>query len=571
MRARHPTRILIRLGFAAVALFAAGSCQVTGDARPDRAERQMVAAAHPLAAEVGRDVLRAGGAAVDAAIAAQLVLNLVEPQSSGIGGGGFLLHYQAASGEIAAYDGRETAPAAATTGLFLKPDGEPMGFWEAAVGGRSVGVPGLLRMLELAHRAHGRLPWATLFKPAIELAEKGFAVSPRLHELIARDKHLKTFPGPAGYFFDETGTARAVGSVRKNPAFAKTLRRIAREGADALYRGPIAAEIVATVRGAAKNPGRLSLEDLAGYRAKRREPLCGPYRAWRVCGMGPPTSGGVAVLQILGILEHFDLAAFEPNAAGAVHLIAEASRLAFADRNRFLADADFVDVPVARLLDPAYLKRRAGFISPDSSLGKAEPGLPAQQAPAPDRPEPPSTSHLVVIDAAGNAVSMTSSIESAFGSRLMAGGFLLNNQLTDFSFRPEVAGRTVANRVEPGKRPRSSMAPSLVLDRRGRLVMAIGSPGGSRIIGYVVKALVASLDWGLDIQAAIDLPNAVNRNGPTDVEEDTAAARLAPRLEALGHEVRVRKLTSGLHGIAVTPAGLVGGADPRREGVALGD
>jgi gamma-glutamyltranspeptidase/glutathione hydrolase len=554
-----------------VALAVALSIQGALAGPPARAERQMVAAANPLAAQAGLDILRAGGSAADAAIAAQLVLNLVEPQSSGIGGGAFLLHYGGETRDLAAYDGRETAPAAATPELFLTPEGAPMKFWDAVVGGRSVGVPGLLRMLELAHGDHGRLPWARLFEPAIQLAERGFAVSPRLAGLIANDKHLKTFPETAAYFFGADGAPHPVGHVLKNPAFARTLRRVAAGGAAAFYNGPIAREIVAAVNGAAGNPGAMTLDDLSGYTAKRRAVLCRPYRAWRVCGMPPPTSGGIAVLQILGILQSFDLAALEPNSAEALHLIAEASRLAFADRNRFLADSDFVPVPVTQLLDRAYLARRAKLISPATTLGKAEPGLPTQKGAMPAQADPPSTSHLAVVDSTGNAVSMTSSIESAFGSRLMAGGFMLNNELTDFAFRPEAEGRAIANQVEAGKRPRSSMSPSLVLDKDGRLVLALGSPGGSRIIGYVAKALIAHLDWGLDVQAAIALPHAVNRNGATDLEADTPVATLKPALEALGHEAKVRKLTSGLHGIAVTPNGLEGGADPRREGIAVGD
>jgi len=438
------------------------------------------------------------------------------------------------------------------------------------VGGRSVGVPGLLRMFELAHRAHGRLPWAKLFEPAIRLAEDGFVVSPRLHALIAEDKYLKTSPATAAYFHDGNGAPLTAGTILRNPAFAETLRRIARYGADAFYSGPIAEAIVVAVRGAAANPGEMSVADLAGYQAKQRQVLCGPYRTWRVCGMPPPTSGGVAVLQILGILQGFDLPSLAPESPAAWHLIAEASRLAFADRNQFLADTDFVPVPVDDLLDPAYLARRGGLISPDTSLGKAAPGLPLQNGAMPMQQAPPSTSHLVVVDAAGNAVSMTASIESAFGSRLMAAGFMLNNELTDFSFRPEADGRPVANRVQAGKRPRSSMAPTMVLDGNGRLVLAVGSPGGSRIIGYVVKAVIGALDWGLDMQAAIDLPNVVNRNGATDVE-DIAPAALVDGLAARGQEVKVGPLNSGLHGIAVAADGLTGGADPRREGVALGD
>ena len=538
---------------------------------PTTATRHMVAAANPYATAAGLGILRAGGSAVDAAIAAQLVLNLVEPQSSGIGGGAFLLHYAGQDGALSAYDGRETAPAAATPALFLTPDGAPMGFWEAVVGGRSVGVPGLLRLLEMAHQDHGRLAWATLFKPAIRLARDGFAVSPRLHALVSGDQHLKSNPAAAAYFHDADGTAKPIGTLLRNPDLAETLEAIAAGGASAFYEGPIAADIVAAVTGAADNPGALSLADLGGYHAVKRDVLCAPYRAWQVCGMPPPTSGGVAVLQTLGILAHFDLAAAGSRSAGGIHLVAEASRLAFADRNHYLADADFVDVPVKRLLEPDYLAERAALISPMQSLGTATPGLEDRKAAAPAQIEPPATTHLSVVDQWGNAVSMTSSIENAFGTRLMVRGFLLNNQLTDFSFRPEVDGEPVANRVEPGKRPRSSMSPTLVLDQDGRLVMAIGSPGGSRIIGYVVKTLVGVLDWGMDIQAAISLPHFVNRNGPTDLEAETTLTGLAEPLSALGHEVRESVMTSGLHGIWIGPDGLQGGADPRREGVARGD
>jgi len=541
--------------------------------------RAMVAAANPLAAEAGRDVLRQGGSAVDAAVAVQMVLTLVEPQSSGIGGGAFMLHYDAKSGAASAYDGRETAPAAINPRVFLDVQGKPKTFFDAVVGGSSVGVPGVLRLLELAHRRHGRLPWARLVEPAAALAERGFAVSPRLHELIARDRHLKTFEATARYFHDETGAPLAAGAVLANPALARTLRAIAAEGADAFYVGPIARDIVAAVRRAPRNPGRLALADLAAYRALERAVLCRPYRAWRVCVMPPPTSGGVTTLQILGLLEPFDLAALEPGSAAAVHLISEASRLAYADRDRYLADRDFVAVPVAGLLDRGYLAERAKLISPDRAMGRAEPGLPPGWSAADGRlkraddasAELASTSHFSIVDAAGNAVSMTTSIENAFGSRLMACGFLLNNQLTDFSFLPEVDGRPVANRVEPGKRPRSSMSPTLVFDSEGRLALALGSPGGSRIIAYVVQALIAVLDWGLDMQAATALPHHVNRNGATELEEGTALVALAPALEAMGHEVEIKALTSGLHGIRVTARGLEGGADPRREGVVLGD
>ncbi|MEQ8355775.1 MAG: gamma-glutamyltransferase [Kiloniellaceae bacterium] len=564
-RRRHLGRQLVIAAFIAPLLAACTS----PEGQPADAPRQMVAAANPLAAEAGMAMLRRGGAATDGAIATALVLGLVEPQSSGIGGGAFLLHYAAGSRAVGAYDGRETAPAGAGEDLFLKTDGEPLGFWDAVVGGRSVGAPGLLRMLELAHRDHGRLPWAELFEPAIRLAEEGFAVSPRLHELIAGDKYLRRYPETAAYFHDAAGEPLPVGSIMKNQAYADTLRAVAAGGADAFYKGAIAVDIVTRVRSVDDNPGRLSYRDLATYQAKRRDALCLPYRQWKVCGMPPPTSGGVAVLQILKMLEPFDLAALAPASPEAIHLVAEAERLAFADRNRFLADSDFVAVPLDALLDPTYLAARSALIDPAASLGEAEPGLESLQAHAPAQLNPPSTSHLSVVDAEGNAVSMTASIESAFGARLMARGFMLNNELTDFSFRPSVEGRAVANRVQPGKRPRSSMSPTLVLDRQGRFVMAIGSPGGSRIIGYTAKAVIAALDWNLTMQQAVSLPNFVNRNGATDLEEGTGIEAAKAVLEAWGHEVNVRALTSGLHGIRLTADGLQGGADPRREGVVL--
>ena len=561
--ARHSIRLIVSL------LILLGA---QAPARSMTGETHMIAAANPLAAEAGLEILRAGGSAVDAAIAAEAVLGLVEPQSSGLGGGAFLLHYQADGGEVSAYDGRETAPATAGSDLFLKPDGEPMGFWEAVVGGRSVGVPGLVRMLALAHQDHGRLPWKDLFRAAIKLAEDGFKVSPRLNALITRDEHLGTFESTRDYFFGENGKALPVGHLLRNPAYAETLRRIAEKGADAFYGGPTAEAIVAAVMQAEGNPGGMTQEDVATYEAKRRTPLCAPYRNWQICGMPPPTSGGVAVLQVMGMLANFDLTAHAPGAPEALHLVAEAGRLAFADRNRFLADSDFVDVPLDRLLDPGYIAQRAALISPERSMGKADPGFTLNEGAMPAQPDPPATTHLSVIDQWGNAVSMTASIENAFGSRLMAAGFLLNNELTDFSFRPEVEGKPVANRVQPGKRPRSSMSPTLVLDKEGRLVMALGSPGGSRIIGYVIKTLVAALDWNIETQQAVSFPNFVNRNGATDLESGTPLAASVAALEARGHEVRLRGMTSGLHAIRVRPDGtLEGGADPRREGVVYAD
>jgi gamma-glutamyltranspeptidase/glutathione hydrolase len=539
---------------------------------PATADTRMVAAAHPLAAEAGLEILRDGGSAIDAAVATQLVLGLVEPQSSGIGGGAFLLRYDAGSREVTAFDGRETAPMAATQALFLKDDGTPMGFWDAVVGGRSVGVPGTLAMLEKAHERHGELPWARLFEPAIRLAREGFEVTPRLHALIARDRFLKTYAPARDYFYTDDGDALPVGHRLKNPAYARTLEIVAEEGARAFYEGAIARDIVRTVRGAEGNPGKLSRRDMAQYEAKVRPALCRPYRRQTVCGHPPPTSGGATVLQILGILENFDMPASEPMGVLPVHLLAEASRLAFADRNRFLADSDFVEVPLDRLLADDYLARRAALIERDSSLGEAEPGLSRDLAAMPDQPGGRSTSHYSIVDAQGNAVSSTASVEQAFGSRLMVRGFVLNNQLTDFSFQPESDGKPVANRVEQGKRPRSSMAPTIVKDADGGFRLAVGSPGGSRIIGYTAQRVLAVLDWGLNPQAAVELPNVVNRNGPTSLEKGTAAEALAEPLRARGHTVEIEEMTSGLHAIERRADGtLVGGADPRREGVALGD
>lgn len=540
-------------------------------------QKHMISAANPYASQAGREILRAGGSAVDATIAAQLVLTLVEPQSSGIGGGAFLLHHDPAAQETAAYDGRETAPSAIKPDVFLGPDGKPEKFLDRVIGGRSVGSPGLLRMLELAHKRHGSLPWARLFDPAIRLSEQGFKVSPRLHRFLGRVKGLKTFEATRGYFFDATGKPWPAGHVLKNPAFADTLKRIADGGADAFYTGPIAADVVRTVRTARTSPGSLSRADLAGYRAKQRPPVCLPYRQWQVCGMPPPTSGGVFVLQVLRMLERFDIGKMDPGGVLATHIMTEAMRLAYADRARYLADADFVDVPVAGLLDRDYLRRRSQLISGSTRISRVQSGVPAVRPEtlrtAPNRSiERPSTSHISVVDGKGRAVSMTTSIENVFGSRLMVRGFLLNNQLTDFSSRPTVNGRPVANRMEPGKRPRSSMSPVLVFDRNGTLVMTVGSPGGSRIPSYVVKTLIAALDWNMPMQQAIDLPNFVNRNrGPTQLEKSPRADSLKTALERLGHTVRIGGLQSGLHGIRITPAGLDGGADPRREGVALGD
>lgn len=551
--------------------------EIAGAAAPKAvatATRSMIVTANPLASEAGFAMLERGGSAVDAMIAAQLVLNLVEPQSSGIGGGAFLLHWDAQAGRLVTFDGRETAPAAVGPDLFLKPDGQPMALEEAIPGGRSVGVPGTLALLELAHRLHGRLPWAGLFQPAIDLAESGFPISARLASAIAESaEKLAAFPATRGYFLGPDGAPRPSGGTLRNPELAATFRTLAAEGSAPFYRGEIGAGIVAAVREAPVSPGAMTPADLAGYRVALRDPVCRPYRRYEVCGMGPPSSGGIAVLQILGLLEHFDMARLGPRVDG-VHVLLEASKLAFADRDLYLADIDFVPVPVAGLLDSAYLTARAQAIRLDAALPKASAGNPPWRRAAelaPDRhDERPGTSHLDVIDAEGNAVSLTTTIESGFGSRLMTGGFLLNNELTDFSFLPSENGRPVANRVEPGKRPRSSMAPTMVFDESGGPTLLLGSPGGSRIIGYVARTLVAILDWGMPPQAAIAMGHALNRNGPTELEPGTDMAGLADPLRARGHEVRLVEQSSGLHAIQRVGGLLISGVDPRREGAAVG-
>jgi gamma-glutamyltranspeptidase/glutathione hydrolase len=540
-----------------------------------------VAAANPLATDAGYQVLKAGGSAVDAAIAVQLVLTLVEPQSSGIGGGAFLLHFDGK--KVQAFDGRETAPMAADEKLFLK-DGKPVPFYEGVVGGRSVGTPGVLRMLEVAHKQHGKLAWASLFGPAITLAEQGFKISPRLHMLLASEQHLKKDATAAAYFYNADGTPKAVGAVLKNPELAAVLREIASKGVDVFYRGQIARDIVAKVRAHPLNPGLLAESDFAAYQAKVREPVCSDYRQYRVCGFPPPSSGGIAIAQMLGMLEPRNLSASVPvsgvPSADAVHLISEVGRLAYADRGLYVADTDFVPLPGgswASLIDKAYLQDRAKGIASNAS-GKAQPGMPrgATVAMAHDRsPELPSTSHISIVDAFGNALSMTTTIEDVFGSRQMVRGFLLNNQLTDFSFVAEESGKPVANRVQPGKRPRSSMAPTLVFDKTsGQLVMSAGSPGGSLIINYVAKVLVGTLDWGLNVQQAISLPNFGSRNlgdrGATELERGRFSAAVVEQLKQRGHDVREIEQTSGLQAIQRTRNGWFGGADPRREGVVMG-
>ena len=536
------------------------------------AKRFMVVAAHPLAARAGYVVLKAGGHAVEAAIASQRVLALVEPQSSGLGGGGFALVYAASGQRLFAWDGRETAPAAATPDRFLTREGRPLRYREAVGSGKSVGVPGLVRLLEALHRRHGRTQWPRLFEPAIRTAEEGFKISPRLEKLIAQDPLLPSSPSAKPYFFRADGSPRRSGERLRNPELAQVLRRVAAEGADAFYSGDIARDIVAAVR-AHPVPGDITADDLERYRVIERAAICTDYRARRVCGMPPPSSGGITVAMILGLLERFPLDRMRPASLEAVHLFAEAGRLAYADRDHYIADPEFVQQPVAQLLDRGYLRRRSLMISRNRSLGTARPGvLPAVAPRAADTtPELPSTTHLSVVDAEGNAVALTSSVESAFGSRIMVRGFLLNNQLTDFAWIPRDAQGEAANRVEGGKRPRSSMAPTIVFDVQDRLRLVLGSPGGHQIINFVAETLVGVIDWKLDIQRAVSLPSFGSRNRGTDIEKGTRLEALAPQLRARGHEVHVLEMPSGLHGIAVTAQELAGGADPRREGVALGD
>ncbi|WP_187971557.1 gamma-glutamyltransferase [Aquibium microcysteis] len=542
-----------------------------------RARSQMVVAANPIAAEAGLAVLRDGGSAADALVVVQTVLGLVEPQSSGLGGGGFLVFLDGATGRLTTIDGRETAPLAATPELFLGADGKPLNFFEAVVGGRSVGTPGIVRLMEKIHASHGRKPWSELFEPAARLADSGFAVSPRLAALIAEDgERLAGQPTTRAYFFDAAGAPLAEGARLANPDYADTLRLIGREGPDAFYEGPVAEAIVAAVTSHPTNPGQLALEDLGAYEAKERPAVCAPYRGYDVCGMGPPSSGSLAIGQILGMLSGFDLGTLGPSDPQSWRLFGDATRLAFADRGRYVADEDFVDIPEG-LLDTDYLATRAALLKRETALPAdlAGPGDPpwdkAQLRIDGGSPEVPATTHFVIVDAFGNVASMTSSVENAFGARLMAAGILLNNQLTDFSFAPQENGTAVANRVEPGKRPRSSMSPTIVM-KDGRPAFALGSPGGSTIIPYVAQALIALIDWRMDMQEAVALPHLANRFGRYEVEAGTGAEALADDLAALGYEVKATAMNSGLHGVAFLDDGtLAGGADPRREGVAVGD
>jgi gamma-glutamyltranspeptidase/glutathione hydrolase len=542
-----------------------------GAQAPVVGENWMVAAANPHAVQAGAAILEKGGTAADALVAVQTVLGLVEPQSSGLGGGAFLVWYDAASGGLTTIDGRETAPLAATPRLFQDENGAPLKFFDAVIGGRSVGTPGTPALLQMAHDKWGNQPWEGLFSPAIDLSENGFVVSPRLAGLAARDaERLASHPTTSAYFLPN-GKPLTKGTLLDNPEYAKTLRLLSKQGAKAIYTGEVASDIVEAVVNA-PNSGVLSEVDLAIYQAKERPAVCARYRAHDVCGMGPPSSGALTVGQILGMLEGYDLSA-GPNDPNVRRLMGDAARLAFADRGRYMADSDYVPMPTKGLVDLAYLAKRGAFLAGDRALETVSAGAPefdhALNFADDDPIDLPSTSHISIVDSYGNVASMTTTIENAFGSRIMVGGFMLNNELTDFSFRSHRDGVPIANRLEPGKRPRSSMAPTIVM-KDGEPVMAIGSPGGSRIIGYVAQAIVAQLDWGLDVQQAVSLPHMVNRFGTYDLEEGTQAAAMQSSLENLGYKVGVRGLNSGLHAITIGDT-LRGGADPRREGIAIGD
>ncbi len=561
----------LAIKFEALSPDVADSLAAKARGEPILAKNWMVAAANPHAATAGARVLKDGGTAADAMVAVQAVLGLVEPQSSGIGGGAFLVWFDATTGKLTTLDGRETAPMAATPQLFQNTNGERLRFWDAVVGGRSVGVPGTPALMEAAHKRWGQKAWSGLFAEAIDLAESGFPVSPRLAALVAGDAdRLRQFSDTAAYFF-RGGEALVEGSRLTNAEYADVMRQMSTEGSQVIYSGDIAQAIVDTVRGAKSNPGVISLTDLDTYKVKERPAVCTPFRGHQVCGMGPPSSGALTVGQILGLLDHFPVGS--KNDPQTLRLIGDASRLAFADRGRYMADSDFVAMPTKGLVSADYLSERAKLLTGSRALTDVLPGNPEYSHAslwADDVSlELPSTSHISIVDSYGNALSMTTTIENGFGSRLMTNGFLLNNELTDFSFSSHSDGVPIANRVEPGKRPRSSMSPTIVL-KGGLPTLVIGSPGGSRIIGYVAEAIVAHVDWGMNVQAAVSIPHAVNRFGTFDLEKNTSLEKMVEPMEALGYKVKLRALNSGLHAISIAKDGLAGGADPRREGIALG-
>ncbi len=535
------------------------------------ASNWMVVTANPYASDAGANILSRGGTAADAMVAVQTVLGLVEPQSSGMGGGGFLVWYDATSGELTTLDGRETAPFAATERLFQDDTGEPIKFWDAVIGGRSVGVPGMPALIEVAHSKWGKLPWKDLFKRAASLADRGFVVSHRLSGLLATEQQRMSSSIDALSYFFPKGKSLSQGTLLINREYGNLMRRLAEHGSDIFYSGPTASSIVATIRVGNENPGLITLADLANYTIKERPAICTKFRSYDVCGMGPPSSGAIGVGQILGMINAYPVGKMRDPQT--LRLIGDATRLAFADRGRYLADADFVYVPSTELVDEQYLRSRASLLNKNIAIPKVAAGEPIaslSQRRAPNFSiEQQSTTHVSIVDAYGNVLSLTSSIENAFGSRLMTNGFLLNNQLTDFSFKSSSNGVPVANRVEGGKRPRSSMAPTIVL-QDGKPVLVIGSPGGSRIISYVANTIVAILDWGLDVQKAVSRPHAVNRFGTYEIEKATRLIEIKNSLKELGYDVTERSLNSGLNVILMNNGSLFGGSDPRREGIAIG-
>ena len=532
----------------------------------------MVSAADPRAADAGAQMLRKGGSAADAAFATLLALTVVEPQSSGIGGGGYLV-YAERGGPPVTYDGRETAPHAATPTWFLK-DGQPMDFSDAQPGGKSVGVPGNVRMMALAHHRYGKLPWAAMFQPAIALARDGFKITPRLHNSLLKYPATGALSGEArAIFYQADGQPKPVGTVVRNPALAAYLEQLSRLGPDSFYVGPNAQAIAARVSGAPHNPAPMTTGDIASYSAKPRPPVCGTYRVYRICGMGPSSSGGFAVYATLKQLERFDLSALGPSSPTAWHLIAESERLAYADRDRYIADEDFVRVPLAGLMDPAYLARRSALISPTATIATAKAGTPtgAEVTCSPAKQPERGTSHFVAVDRWGDVASETSTIESSFGSGLMVNGYYLNNELTDFSFVPEKDGCVVLNRVESGKRPRSSMSPTIVYGPDGHVVLAVGAAGGSTIPAQVIKTIIGVLDFHLTAQQALALPMIYAPGDTVFVESGTPLEGMIPQLQALGH-ADVRTLPPGTfktNAIEWLNGGWTGGGDPRSEGVAV--
>ncbi len=544
------------------------------DLKTVSAKKYLISTASEIASQVGKEILAKGGNAIDATIAAQMVLNVVEPQSSGIGGGAFVLYYDNKTKTTHYFNGRETAPKAANSKMFLDNDGKPRAFNDVVRGGLSVGTPGLLKVLKEIHNKYGKLSWQELFEPAIMIAKNGFPMDERIQVIAKNISYLKDSGSFASLYLKEDGTPKELGAIITNPQLAETFSTIAKDGIEPFYSGKIAEDIVAAVQNSPTNPGHLALEDLKNYQINEGELICGSYRVkYKICSMPLPSSGGIALLQILGILENFDLAKLKPSSLEAIHLITEATRLGYADRNKYVADV--ADVPIDQMLNKEYLKQRAGLIDLNKAMPEAKAGefVDVKTVYNIDKKavELPSTTHLSVVDSEGNAVAMTSSIEYYFGSVLNVDGFVLNNQLTDFSFIPEIDGKPVANRLEPGKQPRSSMSPTFVFDENNNLIMVVGSPGGPRIIQFVLKTIIAYLDWGLDIQKAISLPNFVVLNDTIELEKRTDLEKLQTDLEKMNHKVKIADLISGINAIVIKPDGLEGGADPRRLGVAIGE